>query len=109
MWPWIKHLRDWAMRDFWSMPRSSPQPQALHYSFEKAGLTLHDQPVPWNAEVVLVEALVRLPQAVPRRKADFNLHLPNGQIVAAEALRLQGAEDRARLHFRFPPPATTAT
>jgi hypothetical protein len=107
MWPWIKRWRDWAMRDLWSMPRSSPQPQALHYSFEKAGLTLHDQPIPWNAEVVLVEALVRLPPAVPRRKAEFTLHLPDGQVVAAESLRQQTPEDRARLIFRFPPPIET--
>ena len=61
MWPWIKRWRDWAMTDLWSMHRIGPQPQALHYSYEKAGLTLHDQPIPWNAEAVLVEALVRLP------------------------------------------------
>src|SRR5262245_36449290 len=107
MWPWIKRWRDWAMRDFWSMPRSSPQPQALHYSFEKAGLTLHDQPIPWNAEVVLVEALVRLGPSVARRKADFSIHLPGGNIVSAESLRQQTAEDRARIFFRFPPPPQT--
>src|SRR3989442_12746841 len=107
MWLWIKRWRDWAMHDLWPMHRTGPQPQALHYSFEKAGLTLHDQPIPWNAEVVLVEALVRLPAAVPRRKADFTLHLPNGQVVAAESLRQQTAEDRARLFFRFPPPPET--
>lgn len=107
MWLWIKRWRDWAMRNLWSMPRSSPQPQALHYSFEKAGLTLHDQPIPWNAEVVLVEAIMRLPPAVPRRKTDFSLRLPNGQVVAAESLRQQAAEDSARLLFRFPPPFET--
>ena len=73
MWPWIKRWRDWAMNDLWSMHRSSPQPHALHYSYEKAGLTLHDQPIPWNAEAVLVEALVRLPPGSQRRKADFQL------------------------------------
>jgi hypothetical protein len=98
------------MRDFfWSVPRMGPQPQALHYSFEKAGLTLHDQPIPCNAEVVLVEALVRLPPSVPRRKADFCLRLPDGQTVPAEALRQQTAEDRARIFFRFPPPPQTVT
>src|SRR5438552_15505968 len=107
MWPWIRHLRDWAMRDFWSMPRSSPQPQALHYSFEKAGLTLHDQPVPWNAEVVLVEASVRLPASVPRHKGDFLLRLASGRLLPAEALRVQNGDERARVFFRFPPPAQT--
>ena len=73
MWPWIKRWRDWAMHDFWPMHRTGPQPQALHYSYEKAGLTLHDQPIPWNAEAVLVEASVRLPPSGSRRKTDFHL------------------------------------
>lgn len=109
MWPWIKHWRDWAMHDLWSSPRTSPQPQALHYSFEKAGLTLHDQPIPWNAEVVVVEASVRLPPAVQRRKGDFFLRLPEGRLIPAEALRVQGGEERARIFFRFPPPTQTVS
>ena len=41
MWPWIKRWRDWAMNDLWPFYRISPQPQAIHYSYEKAGLTVH--------------------------------------------------------------------
>ncbi len=107
MWPWIKHWRDWAMFNLWSNSRTSPQLQALHYSFEKAGLTLHDQPIPWNAEVVLVEASLRLPSAVPRRKTDFALRLPEDSIIPAESLRVQAGDDRARVFFRFPPPTQT--
>ena len=84
MWPWIKRWRDWAMRDLWPLYRIGPQPQALHYSYEKAGLTLHEQPVPWNAEAVLVEALLRLPESAGRRKADFHLRVPE---VFEEAFR----------------------
>ena len=73
MWLWMKRWRDWAMNDLWPLYRISPQPQALHYSYEKAGLTLHDQPIPWNAEAVLVEALLRLPSTASRRKGDFLL------------------------------------
>src|SRR5688572_3643691 len=109
MWLWIKRWRDWAMHDLWSMHRIGPQPQALHYSFEKAGLTLHDQPVPWNAEVVLVEATLRLPPSVARRKTDFTLRVPGRDPVQPESLRYQGAEDRARLFFRFPPPSQSVT
>ena len=61
--PWIKRRRDWAMHDLWPLYWMGPQPQALHYSYEKAGLTLHDQPIPWNAEAVLVEGTLRLPGA----------------------------------------------
>jgi hypothetical protein len=37
------------MTDLWPLNRLGPQPQALHYSYEKAGLILNDQPIPWNA------------------------------------------------------------
>src|SRR5436853_745713 len=105
MWLWIKRWRDWAMmHDLWPLYRPGPQSQALHYSFEKAGLTLHDQPIPWNAEVVLVEATVRLPAPVPRRKSDFCLRLPEGRMISADSLRLQAGEERARVFFRFSPP-----
>jgi hypothetical protein len=106
MWHWIKRLRGWRpMRDLWAMHRS-PQPQALHFRFEKAGQTLHEQPIPWNAEAVLVEALLRLPPAA-RRKADFTLRLPNQEPLPAEALRREENGDTFRAVFRFPPPART--
>src|SRR5438309_6630314 len=107
MWPWIKRWRDWAMNDFWPMHRTGPQPQALHYSYEKAGLTLHDQPIPWNAEAVLVEALVRLPPSSPRRKSDFHLRLGRQESIAPESLRREEGEERQRLAFRFTPPGHT--
>ena len=107
MWPWIKRWRDWAMNDLWPLYRISPQPQALHYSYEKAGLTLHDQPIPWNAEAVLVEALLRLPPSASRRKGDFLLRLPGQPPIAAEQLRRQEADDRYAILFRLPPPTAT--
>src|SRR5438445_7450466 len=107
MWLWIKRWRDWAMHDLWPMHRIGPQPQALHYSYEKAGLTIPDQPIPWNAEAVLVEALVRLPSSSARRKGDFQIHLPDQPPQPAESLRRAENEDRHRLLFRLPPPPTT--
>lgn len=109
MWPWIKHWRDWAMHNLWPLYRMSPQPQALHFSFEKAGLVLHDQPIPWNAEAVLVEASLRLSPAASRRKADFHLRLPGQEPLPAENLRRVEAEDRHRVQFRFPPPGTATS
>src|SRR5262245_18800254 len=105
MWPWIKRWRDWAMHDLWPIYRTGPRPQALHYSYEKAGLTLHDQPIPWNAEAVLVEALVRFPPAAARRKSDFLLRLPRQEPLVPESLRQDEADGRHRLLFRLPPPA----
>src|SRR5438477_968738 len=108
MWPWIKRWRDWAMHDLWPMHRTGPQPQALHYSYEKAGLTLHDQPIPWNAEAVLVEALVRVPATSPRRKSDFHLRIGRQDPIGPESLRREEGEERYRLFFRFTPPGYTA-
>src|SRR5438067_1020394 len=102
MWPWTRRWRDWAIRDFWPFYRLGPQPQALHYSFEKAGLTLTNQPIPWNAEAVLVEALLRLPASTGRRKADFRLKLPGHEPFPAEQLRRQEGEDCYRVVFRVP-------
>lgn len=110
MWPWIKRWRDWAMNDLWPIYRTGPQPQALHYSYEKAGLTLHDQPIPWNAEAVVVEALVRLPGSAIRRKMDFHLRLPNQEPLAADNLRRQDTDDAAyRVTFRLPTPTATTS
>ncbi len=107
MWPWIKRWRDWAMHDLWPLYRIGPQPQALHFSYEKAGLTLHDQPIPWNAEAVLVEALVRLPSSATRRKSDFLLRVPGHEPVPAESLRPPEQDEQHRVVFRLPTPGST--
>jgi hypothetical protein len=109
MLPWIKRWRDWAMHDLWPMHRIGLPPQALHYGFEKAGLTLYDQPIPWSAEAVLVEASVRLAASTPRRKADFQLRLPGQEPLPPESLRRQEGEDLHRVLFRLPTPAANVT
>jgi hypothetical protein len=108
MWLWIKRWRDWAMHELWPLYRLGPQSQALHYSYEKAGLVVHDQPIPWNAEAVLVEASLYLSKASQsRRKADFELRLPNQNPYPAEQLQRVDHDDRYRLWFRLPPPGAT--
>ena len=108
MWLWIKRWRDWAMNELWPLNRLGHQPQALHFSYEKAGLTIHDQPIPWNAEAVLVEVLI-CHSSSPKRKGDFALRLPGKDLIAADSLRAAESEDRQHILFRIPPPATTTT
>jgi hypothetical protein len=108
MWPWIKPWRDWAMHDLWPLFRLRPQPQTLHYGYEKAGLTLHDQPIPWNAEAVVVEALLRLASPAMRRGGDYQLRLPRQDLVPIESFQRLD-EGAHRIAFRFPPPPTTVT
>jgi hypothetical protein len=109
MWPWLEQLRDWAMHDLWPLSRIRPQSQALHASYEKAGLTIHDQPIPWNAEAVVVEAALRLPAGTGRRKGDFFLSVPGQSLHPAEHLRRAEGEDLYRVSFRFTPPGTSTT
>lgn len=103
MWRWMRRWRDWAMNEIVTPRRLAGQPQGLYFRSEKGGLTLDNQPVPWSAEAVVVEALLRLPPAA-RRRADFTLRLPDQPPVPAEALRPDEAGQRHRLFFRFPVP-----
>jgi hypothetical protein len=92
------------MHDLLPLHRTGPQPQALHYSYEKAGLTLDDQPIPWNAEAVVVETLVRVPASAGRRKSDFLLRIPGQDPMPAEKLGRDEPEDSCRVFFRLPAP-----
>jgi hypothetical protein len=111
MWQWIKRWRGWAMRDLWNLFRASgPQSQALHFSYEKAGLTLDSQPIPWNADAVVVEANVRLSASSARQKSDFRLRLGSaGPWFEPELLRQEPGESQARLFFRLSVPSESTT
>jgi hypothetical protein len=96
------------MNELRPLLRLGPKPQALHFSYEKAGLVLHDPYVPWNADAILVEATMHLPPSA-RRKTDFQLRLPQREPILAESLRAEESGERYRLLFRFSnvPPQTT--
>jgi hypothetical protein len=108
MWRWIRHWRDWAMNEIVTPRRLAGQPQALYFRYEKGGLTLDNQPVPWSAEAVIVEALLRLPPAA-RRRGDFSLRVPGFEPVPAEVLKADEVGQRHRLYFRLPVPKATGT
>ena len=105
MWPWLKRWRDWAMHDLWPMVRLGSRSQALHFSYEKAGLLVPDQPIPWNADAVQVEAEVRLPAG--RGKGDFRLALPGRDPINVDAF--SRGDRHYRLSFRLPPPRRSVT
>ena len=107
MWPWIKHWRDWATTDLWPLSRPGAQAQAMHHSYEKGGLVVDGQPIPWNADAVVVECQARLPGTAVRRKEDFLLRIPGREPVPLDNLRREEPENRYRLHFRLPPPPQT--
>jgi hypothetical protein len=111
MMPWIKLWHDWAMPDLWPLNRIGPQPQALHYRYEKAGLILDNQSIPWNAEAVLVEGRVCLKGNQNPKRSDFVLRLgKDGPTFSAESMRKDEEDGYHRLCFRLkvPPQTTTA-
>ncbi|MBM4068363.1 MAG: hypothetical protein FJ271_05395 [Planctomycetes bacterium] len=112
MWPSIKHWLDWAtraMHELWPTPRIGPQPQAMHFRCEKAGLLLDNQAIPWNAETVIVEALVRQPPGTSRQKKDFTLSIKGGQVHQVDGLQAEPQGQRTRLTFRIPVPPRSTT
>src|SRR5262249_36760298 len=70
---------------------------------------VHDQPIPWNAEAVVVDARLRLPQSAGRRKSDFQLRLAGRDPVPADDMRRQDPDNHYRLSFRVEPPGVTTT
>lgn len=106
MWHWVKRWRDWLMNDQIPLYRLRSQSQGLHVSYEKAGLTLHHSAIPWNAECLVVESLLKLP-ATGRRKNDFTMRLGDAAAVPPESLRRSDIDGQYRLFFRFPTPSAS--
>src|SRR4051794_32625963 len=108
MWLRIKRWRDWVMNDLLPVTRLTSQ-QALHYSYEKAGLRLDNQPIAWSAEAVLVEAMVRSLPASGRSRVDFKLLVPGHEPIQPETMRRDENNGPYRLFFRLPTPKETTT
>ena len=104
MWAWSKRwqasLTHRIARPFLRL--SGPRLRGLRFRYEKAGLSIADEPIPWNAEAVLVEALVRLPDSIPR-KSDFQLRTPDRVPRMAVAVHPDSEADVAHVVFRLPP------
>jgi hypothetical protein len=100
------------MRELLSWPfyrSSGPQVQSLQLSYEKAGLLVRHQPIPWNADVVWVDALIRFQSGVVRRKTDFQLHIPGEPPLTATTLHRHEDHDVFRLQFRVTTPRQPTT
>jgi len=71
--------------------------------YQQASLIFTEQAIPWNADLVEVEVLCRLPSKA-RRRVDFSLHAPGLPALLPETLLAEN-EDHHRLLFRLSPPA----
>jgi hypothetical protein len=111
MWSLTEHWPGWAtlvspkMREsLWPLFRSSvPAVQGLQYAYEKAGLLVRNEPIPWNADAVLITALVRFPNGVVRRKTDFMLRLAGQPPVEPATLHRYEDTGNFCMQFRLPP------
>ncbi len=110
MWPLIKRWQDWAMHELWPLHRSGTPPQALSFSYEKAGLVVEGKHIPWNADGLAIEAWVRMPAGLQRSKGDFSLRFAGQQrdFPAADFRRCPDSE-RWRLLFHLPVPPHSVT
>jgi hypothetical protein len=80
-----------------------PQLKFVQFSYEKAGLRVDGEPIPWNAEAVLVEAEIRFPADAPWRKSDFQLRVPGSHPSLAVQVGPTRDEHCFRVLFRLPP------
>jgi hypothetical protein len=105
VWLWSKRWQTWLThklaRPFLRL--SGPKLRALRFRYEKVGLTVADEPIPWNAEAVLVEAVVWLPPGTVPRKSDFQLRTPDHVPRIAVALDPDSEQDAVHVVFRLPP------
>jgi hypothetical protein len=92
------------MRDLWNLFRGNlPRVDGLSYAFEKAGLTLDNQPIPWGADSILIGGVVELPHQAPRGKGDFELRVGT-ETYQPESQRVEEPGETARLQFRLAVP-----
>ena len=81
MWPWMKRWRGWVMRNVWPLSRHHAALVELRHGYERGGLAMYDRPVPWGAEVVLVEATLRGSECIPEHDHDVGLRVAVGRLV----------------------------
>jgi hypothetical protein len=80
-----------------------PEAREIRFRYEKAGLTVADEPIPWNAEAVLVEARIWLPPGTVPAKSDFQLCTLDRAPRTAVELHVGGDAGTVRVLFRLPP------
>jgi hypothetical protein len=105
MWRGLKQWHAWAKRKLlWPLDGlGEPRARALGFGYQKAGLTVRDEPVPWNADAVLLEAVVECAPEQQGSRSDFHVRVPGDVPCMAVAMEPRG-EGTFRVLFRLPPP-----
>jgi hypothetical protein len=105
MWRGLKRWQAWAKRKLlWPLDGlGEPRAQVLEFGYQKASLTVRGEPVPWNAESVLLEAVVEGRPDQPWSRSDFHVRAPGDVPCMAIALEPLPDEGMFRVLFRLPP------
>jgi hypothetical protein len=98
----MTHWRDWAKPRFWPTGPGVPRAQTCRFFYEKCGLVIRDEPIPWCAESAIVEVAVKMPAGVSRRRADFRLNFPDRQPIEPDQFFRAETSDEHIVSFRFP-------
>src|SRR5579862_5162547 len=92
MWSWLGRQRMWPFRR---------PPRSVRVGYEKAGLIVYDQPIPWNADVIRVEA--QMPLRSDTVKSELHLVLPGLLPIEPFSVRLNDEDGHYDVVFRFRP------
>jgi hypothetical protein len=85
------------------LPVKDPKLKEIRCGYEKAGLSVSGEPIPWNAEAVIVEAVIGIFSDVVYHKSDFQLRLPDRPPRMAVLLHPEEQKGVVRVVFRLPP------
>src|SRR5947209_5638572 len=83
-------------------PPGRPALRSLTVGYEKAGLVVTNEPIPWNAEAVIVEGVVHPPPRESWSKKDFCLLLGEDTPLQADAVE-EGENETRKITFRLLP------
>jgi hypothetical protein len=104
MWAWFKHWYTQTARTLWRLFGRSPRLQSLHFSYEKAGLAVGAEPIPWNADALVIDALLDLLPEPGACRSDFRASGPGELGTMALAVQPQSDAGPCRVVFRLAPP-----
>jgi hypothetical protein len=105
MWHWLNREGNWVTRQLGRMRRlvGRPRLHSVEFGYEKAGVTVRNEAIPWNADTVLVEAALKGPPGAAWPREQFYLKAVGGPVLTATALDPLGPDGCVHVHFRLAP------